>query len=100
MAAAIIHNLPDDASRRAYLSSPEMHRFWCSLKSTPHARLLPNLLRATQRKLSRARAAVVPDLFNDYLFEIPAALPSRPRPAHRKSMSPSWAASCCSVGTT
>lgn len=79
MAAAIIHNLPDDASRRAYLTSPEMHRFWCSLRSTPQARLLPNLLRAAQRKLSRARAAVVPDLFNDYLFEIPAELPFPPQ---------------------
>lgn len=79
MAAAIIHNLPDDASRRAWLTSPDMHRFWCGLKSTPQARLLPNLLSATRRKLSRARAAVVPDLFEDYLFEIPAELPFPPQ---------------------
>jgi predicted acylesterase/phospholipase RssA len=75
IAAAIIHNLPDPEAQRAWLSSPEMYRFWCGLKSTERAALLGTLARAAQRKLSSASAPVIPDLFNDYLFEIPPQLP-------------------------
>jgi hypothetical protein len=78
IAAAIIHNLPDPAAQRAWLSSPEMYRFWCGLKSTENAVLLGTLLRAAKRKLSSASAPVIPDLFNDYLFEIPLQLPFPP----------------------
>jgi predicted acylesterase/phospholipase RssA len=78
IAAAIIHNLPDPAEQRAWLSSPEMYRFWCGLKSTKNAALLGTLLRAAKRKLSSASAPVIPDLFNDYLFDIPAQLPFPP----------------------
>jgi predicted acylesterase/phospholipase RssA len=78
IAATIIHNLPDPGAQRAWLSSPEMYRFWCSLKSTQHAVLLGSLLRAARRKLSTASAPVIPDLFGDYLFEIPPQLPFPP----------------------
>jgi predicted acylesterase/phospholipase RssA len=75
IAAAIIHNLPDPAAQRGWLSSEEMYRFWCGLRATEHAALLATLGRAAKRKLSGASAPVIPDLFNDYLFEIPPQLP-------------------------
>jgi predicted acylesterase/phospholipase RssA len=75
IAAAIIHNLPDPAAQRDWLSSPQMYQFWCSLRSTDKAALAGTLLRAAKRKLSSASAPVIPDLFNDYLFEIPPQLP-------------------------
>jgi predicted acylesterase/phospholipase RssA len=78
IAAAIIHQLPDPAAQRAWLTSEEMYTFWCSLRSTGHAVLYGTLLRAAKRKLSSARAPVIPDLFNDYLFEIPPQLPFPP----------------------
>lgn len=81
IAATIIRNLPDDAARRAWLTSPEMYRFWCSVKSTPRANLAGTLLRAARRRLSRSPAPLVPDLFSDYLFEIPSQLPFPPEPA-------------------
>ncbi len=75
IAAAIIHNLPDPDAQLAWLSSEEMYQFWCSLRATDHAALYGTLLRAARRKLSSAPAPVIPDLFNDYLFEIPPQLP-------------------------
>lgn len=75
IAAAIIHNLPDPEAQRQWLSSEKMYQFWCSLRSTRHAALIGTLLRAGRRKLSSASAPLIPDLFNDYLFEIPPALP-------------------------
>jgi predicted acylesterase/phospholipase RssA len=78
IAATIIHNLPDPDAQRAWLSSESMYRFWCSLRATEHAALLGTLARAARRKLSSAPAPVIPDLFNDYLFEIPPQLPFPP----------------------
>ena len=78
IAAAIIHNLPDPEAQRAWLSSEAMYQFWCSLRSTDNAVLLGTLLRAARRKMSSASAPVIPDLFNDYLFEIPPQLPFPP----------------------
>lgn len=79
IAATIIHQLPDDAARRAWLTSRDMYRFWCELRSAQHTGMAGTLLRAARRKLSPARAPVVPDLFGDYLFEIPPALPFPPQ---------------------
>lgn len=81
IAATIIRNLPDDAARRAWITSPEMYRFWCGLRSTPRANLAGTLLRAARRRLSKSPAPLVPDLFSDYLFEIPPQLPFPPEPA-------------------
>src|SRR5471030_615973 len=78
IAATIIRNLPDDEQRRAWLTSPDMYRFWCGLKSTQRAKLTATLLSAARRKLARAKAPVIPDLFEDYLFEIPTQLPFPP----------------------
>ncbi|MGV7211416.1 patatin-like phospholipase family protein [Oxalobacteraceae bacterium A2-2] len=78
IAATIIHHLPSDAQRRDWLSSRDMYDFWCSLKSTRHAALLATLLRAARRKFSPSRAPVIPDLFGDYLFDIPDQLPFPP----------------------
>lgn len=78
IAAAIIHQLPDDAQRRAWLTSREMYRFWCDLRSAQHAGLAGTLLRAARRKLSSGKAPVIPDLYGDYLFEIPPQLPFPP----------------------
>jgi len=75
IAAAIIHQLPDPQQQRAWLSSEQMYQFWCGLRSTDHAALAGTLLSAARRKLSSASAPVIPDLFNDYLFEIPPQLP-------------------------
>ncbi len=81
IAATIIRNLPDDDARRAWLTSPEMYRFWCGLKSTRRANLALTLLRAARRRLSKSPAPLIPDLFTDYLFEIPPQLPFPPEPA-------------------
>ncbi|MRW88446.1 hypothetical protein GJ699_00410 [Duganella sp. FT80W] len=78
IAATIIHNLPEPDAQRAWLTSEDMYSFWCSLRATEHAALYGTLLRAAKRKLSSAPAPVVPDLFNDYLFEIPPQLPFPP----------------------
>jgi predicted acylesterase/phospholipase RssA len=78
IAAAIIHNLPDPEAQRAWLSSESMYQFWCSLRSTERASLYGTLLHAARRKLSRAPAPLIPDLFRDYLFEIPPQLPFPP----------------------
>ncbi|TFW16711.1 patatin-like phospholipase family protein [Duganella callida] len=78
IAAAIIHQLPDPQAQKNWLSSEQMYRFWRGLRSTEHAVLYGTLLRAAKRKLSRTPVPVIPDLFNDYLFEIPPQLPFPP----------------------
>ena len=85
IAATIIHHLPDPDAQRAWLSSPAMYQFWCSLRSTPQANLTGTLLAAARRKLSGGNAPVIPDLFGDYLFEIPPQLPFPPPPASGKA---------------
>lgn len=78
IAAAIIHNLPDPEAQREWLASEQMYEFWCGLRSTENAVLLGTLLRAARRKLAKHNAPVIPDLFSDYLFEIPPQLPFPP----------------------
>ncbi|HEV7816588.1 MAG TPA: patatin-like phospholipase family protein [Janthinobacterium sp.] len=78
LAATVIQSLPDDASRRAWLYSPGMYRFWCALKSAPQANLARTLWRAARRAVARGNAAVIPDLFQDYLFELAPQLPFPP----------------------
>jgi predicted acylesterase/phospholipase RssA len=74
IAAAIIHALPDDASRRAWVESRDMYAFWRDLQPNPKATLANTLSGAARRWLSK-EARIIPDLFDDYLFEIPARLP-------------------------
>jgi predicted acylesterase/phospholipase RssA len=75
IAAAIIQSLPDDAQRKAWLASPQMYRFCCELQSSNQAGIVRALGNAAQRKLAVGRARRVPDLFRDYLFEVPATIP-------------------------
>ncbi len=78
IAAALVQALPDDAQRKAWLSSPQMYQFWGSLQPARQASLTNALLGAARRKWSRQPAPVVPDLFQDYLFEVPPVLPLPP----------------------
>jgi hypothetical protein len=75
LAAAIIHALPDAAQRKQWLASPEMYQFLCRMRAASHVRALPVLGAALLRGLSRGRASRVPDVFDDYMFELPEALP-------------------------
>jgi predicted acylesterase/phospholipase RssA len=79
IAAAVIEALPDDAQRKAWVSSPAMYEFMCGLQSTPKAALGRSFLHAVKRRVSSGRAARIPDLFNDYFFDVPPALPLPPR---------------------
>ncbi|PWF44372.1 patatin-like phospholipase family protein [Massilia glaciei] len=79
IAAAVIAALPDDAQRKKWVSSPEMYAFMCGLRSTPKAAIGRSFAHAIKRHLSSGRAARIPDLFDDYFFDIPAQLPLPPR---------------------
>jgi predicted acylesterase/phospholipase RssA len=75
IAAALIQALPDDAQRIAWLSSHDMYQFWRGLKSTPKARITHAFASAMRRRFSGHSARYIPDLFHDYMFDIPAQLP-------------------------
>lgn len=75
IAACLIQALPDDAGRKDWISSEEMFQFWCGLRSRRQASLLRILLSAMKRRIFLQNASVIPDLFNDYMFEVPASLP-------------------------
>lgn len=75
IAAAIIQALPDDAQRKAWISSPTMYQFLCGLQSTPKATIGRSVWYALKRGLTEKRACVIPDLFDDYFFDIPVRLP-------------------------
>ena len=78
IAAAVIQALPDDAQRKAWVASPAMYRFLCDLQSTPKAAIGRSFLHAVRRRLRSGRGELVPDLFDDYFFDIPAQLPLPP----------------------
>lgn len=80
LAAAVIAALPDAASRKAWLLSPPMFAFLHALRSSPRAAPVPVLARALRRWLANDAATRVPDLFDDYLFELPDQLPLPPLP--------------------
>jgi predicted acylesterase/phospholipase RssA len=75
LAAAIIQALPDAAQRKHWLASQEMYQFMRGLRAAPHVRPLPVLAAALLRGVSRGRATRVPDVFGDYMFELPERLP-------------------------
>ncbi|MBC3918956.1 patatin-like phospholipase family protein [Undibacterium sp. CY18W] len=75
LAASIIAGLPDDAQRKAWLSSKDMYHYWGGLTSSPRAGIVRTLAMAAKRGFIRDSATVIPDLFNEYLFEIPPRLP-------------------------
>jgi hypothetical protein len=78
VAAAVIGRLPDAASRKAWLASRQVHAFFAGLQSTARAAPLPMLGRALSRWARRTPVSTVPDLFDDYLFELPRTLPLPP----------------------
>lgn len=78
IAAAIIQNLPDDGARRSWLASPQMYEFWRSVRSTSRARVTHAFGAAMQRRYFGHQVRYVPDLFSDYMFEIPPQLPLPP----------------------
>lgn len=82
LAANLIVRLPGDRERKAWLCSPQMYAFWCSLRAAGHARATHALAAAIGRKFARRGAATIPDLFEDYLFEVPAELPFPPLGTH------------------
>lgn len=81
IAAAIIAGAPDARARLEWAASPAMYRFLCAVQSTPHATPLRTVAGAARRWLGRTPAPRIPDLFRDYLFELPATLPLPPQPA-------------------
>ncbi|MES2161609.1 MAG: hypothetical protein V4476_10675 [Pseudomonadota bacterium] len=91
VAGAIIRNLPDSAARKAWLSSPQMYAFFSGLRSGPRATPLRAVTSIALRRLNGARAAHIPDLYNDYLFEIPPVLPLPPEPALASASAPALA---------
>lgn len=72
IAAALIHALPNDQVRKAWLCSPSMYDYCRAAVSTPHAALHRVLMRAAQRRFSKRLAPIIPDLFSDYMFEPPS----------------------------
>ena len=80
IAAAVIHTLPDPAAQKAWLASPEMHRFWSAIRPAPAATIHRTLLDVASRAINHRPAPRVPDLFGNYLFELPA-LPQLPPPS-------------------
>ncbi len=75
IAASMIGATSDPAEQKGLLEAPEMYRFWQQIKSARGAGILRALGNAARRKFSRRPAPVIPDLFHDYLFEVPALLP-------------------------
>jgi hypothetical protein len=82
IAAALIHSVPDDVERRAWLMSPAMHQFWSSFRPGPSAALHRALWGVARRALQQGTTPKVPDLFDDYLFVVPDTLPAFPTPPH------------------
>jgi predicted acylesterase/phospholipase RssA len=78
IAAAVIGGLPDDAARKAWLSSPSVYAFLCSLQSTPSATIGRALWHAALRRCTVAPAPRIPDLFDDVLFDVGGDLPLPP----------------------
>lgn len=72
VAGAIIAGLPDTASRKAWLLSRPMYEFLGDMRSSDRATPGRALLDVARRRIKRGAAAHLPDLFNDYLFELPA----------------------------
>ncbi len=75
IAAGIIQRLPDEAAQREFLASPAMYQLWQSIGPGPSASIHRTLLGAAGRASRRTPAGSIPDVFNDYLFELPLPLP-------------------------
>lgn len=78
IAGALIRHLPDDEQRLAWISSPQMHAFWRGLQANPDISLWRAIRALGKRALFANDARRIPDLFQDYLFDIPPDLPLPP----------------------
>lgn len=78
MAAGIIQAFTDDDQRKNWLSSPVTYQFWRDLKSSRNASITRTLSGVIRRRLFATKPEVIPDLFNDYLFDIPTTYPLPP----------------------
>lgn len=76
IAAGVIQHFSDDDQRKEWICSPEMYRFWLGMKSSKQATIFHTLGGALGRGFSMQYAHKIPDLFNDYLFDIPLQLPT------------------------
>ncbi len=72
IAAALIHALPNDEMRKAWLCSTAMYDYCRDARATQHAAPHRVLLRAAQRRFSARLAPNVPDIFSEYMFEPPS----------------------------
>lgn len=72
IAAAVIHAMPDPVQQKAWLQSHEMHRFWSAIAPAPAATIHRTVWGLAARAFDPRPAARVPDLFNNYLFALPA----------------------------
>lgn len=82
IAAAVIQLLPDDESRKAWVSSPEMYEFFGNCRASGASRVRRVIGRAGQRWLQKEPSPRIPDLFRDYLFDFPRHIPLPPPCAH------------------
>lgn len=78
IAAAVIQSLPDDESRKAWVASPDMHDFLRNCRAADAATVRRVIRRAGRHWLLNAPAPQVPDLFHDYLFDLPEQMPLPP----------------------
>ena len=78
IAGALIRHLPGDEQRLAWISSPQMHAFWRGLQANPDISLWRAIRALAGRALFANDARRIPDLFQDYLFDIPPDLPLPP----------------------
>ena len=76
IAANVIQAFSNNIERKEWISSPEMYQFFLQLKSSQKATIARSLVNVIKRRLSNGNAKTIPDLYNDYLFEIPPYFPS------------------------
>jgi hypothetical protein len=78
MAAGIIQSFEDDEQRKSWLSSPVTYQFWKDLKSSRNASITRALRGVLHRRLFGMTPDRIPDLFNEYLLDIPSTYPLPP----------------------
>lgn len=78
IAAGMIQAFTEDDNRKEWLSSRIMYQFWLELQSSRNATIARTLSGVIKRRLAKGSSSTFPDLFSDYLFDIPQELPLPP----------------------
>lgn len=78
IAAGIIKSFPDDAARKNWLCSENLYEFWRAHRVNPHATVTRALGGVIKRWTLGAGVRSIPDLHQDYQFDIPADMPLPP----------------------